>query len=137
MMQKRETKQLVQRYFTASEVAEFDYCPLVWWYEQYEQAVQADTEDLFARLVELEHEHETQAPALPEYQMIEQLLLRRGAFEGEEQQAAEYDEAFEEQEHEERTISPDTSGISRRLLFIAAITAIIGVACMLLALVLR
>src|SRR5690349_18114371 len=70
-----------QRVFTASEVAEYEYCSLVWWYEQYEPLARADTEELFARMVELEHDHGPQATTLPEYQVIEQLLVRRGAFE--------------------------------------------------------
>src|SRR5258708_12168825 len=79
--QQRQQTQTRQRLFTASEVAEFEYCPLVWWHEQFEPLAQAGNEELFARLVELEHEHGAQAPALPEYRMVEQLLLRRGAFE--------------------------------------------------------
>ena len=69
-----------QRIFTASEVAEYEYCPLTWWYEQYESFVTADTEELFAHTVALEHAHGPQATTLPEYQMIEQLLLRRVIF---------------------------------------------------------
>jgi hypothetical protein len=84
------------RIFTASEVAEFEYCPLVWWHEQFEPWVHAESEELFARLVELEHEQGAQAPALPEYRMIEQLLLRRGAFEQGSQQPPEHAEAVEE-----------------------------------------
>ncbi len=80
-MQQRQHTQSKQRLFTASEVAEFEYCPLVWWHEQFEPLAQAGNEELFARLVELEHEHGAQAPALPEYKVVEQLLLRSGAFE--------------------------------------------------------
>jgi len=85
-----------QRIFTASEVAEYEYCPLIWWYEQYESLVTADTEELFARTVALEHAHGPQATALPEYQVIEQLLLRRGAFEQGEQQHREHAQAVAE-----------------------------------------
>jgi hypothetical protein len=74
-------RQPAKRAFAASKVAEFDYCPLAWWYGQYEPLATADTEELFARMVELEHDHGPQATALPEYQLIEQLLVRRGAFE--------------------------------------------------------
>ncbi|GCE13853.1 hypothetical protein [Tengunoibacter tsumagoiensis] len=70
-----------QRVFTASEVAEYEYCPLVWWYEQYEPLVNVNDEDLFAYLVEMEEDYGAQAPALPEYQVTEHLLVRRGAFE--------------------------------------------------------
>lgn len=135
-----QTRQLAQqRYFTASEVAQFEYCPLVWWYEQYEEAAQTDTDDLFARLVELEHEHDTQAPALPEYQMIEQILVKRGAFDGEGGeggQASEEDEEMNEVE-EEREGLPDTRALHRRLLFSSMILAVLAVACILLSLVLR
>src|ERR1700676_855357 len=84
------------RLFTASEVAEFEYCPLVWWHQQYEPLAQASAEELFARLVELEHENGTEAPALPEYQVIEQLLLRQGAFEEGQAQHLEHAEEDEE-----------------------------------------
>ena|SRR5437763_15237713 len=67
--------------FTASEIGEYEYCPLAWWYARYEPHVDVDTEELFAELVEIEQAHGPQAPALPEYQFIEQLLLQRGAFE--------------------------------------------------------
>lgn len=81
--------------FTASEVGEFEYCPLAWWHEQFEDWAQAESDELFARLVELEHEHSAQAPALPEYRLIEQLLLRQGAFERGLQQHEEHAEAIE------------------------------------------
>ena len=86
------------RIFTASEVAEFEYCPLTWWHEQFEPWAQVESEELFARLVELEHEHSTQAAALPEYRMIEQLLLRRGAFDEGRRQHQVYAEDVEESE---------------------------------------
>ena len=49
----QQSSQTQQRRFTASEVAEYEYCPLVWWHEQYEPLSKADTEELFARLVEM------------------------------------------------------------------------------------
>jgi hypothetical protein len=75
-----------QPVFTASEIGEYEYCPLAWWYARYEPHVDIDTEELFAELVEIEQAHGPQAPALPEYQFIEQLLLQRGAFEEGQQQ---------------------------------------------------
>lgn len=84
------------RVFTASEVAEFEYCPLTWWHEQFEPWAHAESEELFARLVELEHEHGAQAPALPEYRLIEQLLLRQGAFDEGRRQHQEHAEAVED-----------------------------------------
>src|SRR6266705_2338857 len=96
-MQQRQQSQIKrQRLFTASEVAEFEYCPLVWWHEQFEPMAQADTEEQFARLVELEHEHGAQAPALPEYQVVEQLLVRKGALDEGRQQHIEHSEEVEE-----------------------------------------
>jgi hypothetical protein len=91
-MQQQRQPQSGQRFFTASEVAQFEYCPLLWWHEQFEPLAQADNEELFARMVELEYEHGAQAPALPEYKMIEQLLLRRGAFEEGRQQHLDHAE---------------------------------------------
>src|SRR6266536_4954314 len=102
MQQRQQSQTKRQRLFTASEVAEFEYCPLVWWHEQYEPLAQVDTEDLFAHLVELEQEHGAQAPALPEYQMVEQLLLRKGAFEEGQQQHLEHADEVEEIQEEVR-----------------------------------
>lgn len=70
-----------QRSYTAKEISQYEYCPLVWWHEQYDPAVLADNDKLFAQLVALEHEYGSQAPAIPDYQVIEQILVRRGAFE--------------------------------------------------------
>lgn len=108
--------------FTASEVAEFEYCPLAWWHEQFEPWVHAEDEELFARLVELEHEHGAQVPGLPEYRLVEGLLLRRGAFDEGRRQHQEHAEAVEDIEEEiELEIRPGTQGRGRVLL-IAAIS---------------
>lgn len=101
-MQQRQQPQSRQRLFTASEVAEFEYCPLVWWHEQFEPLAQADNDELFARMVELEYEHGAQAPALPEYKLVEQLLLRRGAFDEGRQQHLDHAEDVEEIQEEVR-----------------------------------
>ena len=122
--------------FTASEVAEFEYCPLVWWHEQFEPASHADNEELFARLVELEHDHDSQAPALPEYQMIEQLLVKRGAFEIGRQQHAEHAEEVAEIE-EERVSVPMVSTLTRPLLLAAAIIIAVAVVLILIGLAFR
>jgi hypothetical protein len=98
----QQQPQTRQRLFTASEVAEFEYCPLVWWHEHFEPLAQADNEELFARLVELEHEHGAQAPTLPEYKMVEQLLLRKGAFDEGRQQHLDHAEDVEEIQEEVR-----------------------------------
>jgi hypothetical protein len=118
--------------FTASEIAEYEYCPLVWWYEKYDPLVETGTEELFAHLVAMEHEHGSQATAIPEYQVIEQLLVRRGAFEADGRQRAEYaeqDESAAEMEAE-RADTADTAGASnkmRRLQLFALMTLIIAI----------
>ncbi|MBV9231975.1 MAG: hypothetical protein JOZ18_21880 [Chloroflexi bacterium] len=130
MQQRRQQQHQSQRIFTASEVAEFEYCPLAWWHEQFEPLVEADTEELFAHLVALEHEHGTQAPTLPEYQVVEQLLVRRGAFEEGQQQHIEHAEEVAEIE-EERISTPSVSGGMRRLAVVAVV--ILALALLLLA----
>ncbi|GAC1381379.1 MAG: hypothetical protein NVS4B7_05660 [Ktedonobacteraceae bacterium] len=136
-MQKRsQTSDKRQRLFTASEVAEFEYCPLVWWHEQFEPLAQVDSEELFARLVELEQENDSEAPALPEYQMVEQLLLRKGAFEEGRQQHLEHAEEVEELQ-EERIPTVRTSGKARVLAWIAIAVLIIAVLFIVAALFIR
>src|SRR5579883_579511 len=123
------------RMFTASEVAEFEYCPLAWWHEQFEPWAHAEDEELFARLVELEHEHGAQAPGLPEYRLIEGLLLRRGAFDQGKRQHQEHAEAVEDiEEGIALEIRPGAPGRGRVLL-IAAL-ALGGLALLLLVLAL-
>jgi len=136
MEQRRKQQHNSQRIFTASEVAEFEYCPLAWWYEQFEPAAQEDTEELFARLVEIEQEHDTQAPTVPEYQMIEQLLVRRGAFEQGQQQHLEHAEEVAEIE-EERVNVPNTSTTMRRIIVLALIFAFLALALIMVSLVMR
>ncbi|GAC1367633.1 MAG: hypothetical protein NVS2B12_23860 [Ktedonobacteraceae bacterium] len=138
-MQQKNTRNTVKRdkavqIFTASEVAEYEYCPLVWWYEKYDPLVETGTEELFAHLVALEHEHGSQAVAVPEYQVIEQLLVRRGAFEADGQQKAaqaEQDESAAEVEAE-RSDVPDVSNKIRRLQLFAIVT--LGISIVLLTL---
>jgi hypothetical protein len=128
-MQQRQQAQSRQRLFSASEVAQFEYCPLVWWHEQFEPLAKAGNEELFARMVELEYEHGAQATTLPEYQMIEQLLLRRGAFEEGRQQHLDHAEEVEEIEEEVRS-GVKASGRARILAVLALVLL-----CMALALV--
>lgn len=137
MQQRHSSAGKRARLFTASEVAEFEYCPLVWWYQQYEPLAQLGTEELFARLVELEHENGTEAPTLPEYQVIEQLLLRQGAFEEGQAQHLEHAEEVEAVQ-EERITTGRTIGVGNaRLVAIVALVilvlalALIGVAILL------
>jgi len=139
-MQQRYKSQLQseqqQRLFRASEVAEFEYCPLTWWYGQFESLAQADTEELFARLVELEHEHGSQATALPEYRMVEQLLLRRGAFDEGTQQHLEHAEEVENVQEEAHKIAT-TSGQMRLLVVTAIVIVFISLLFIAAALVIR
>ena len=128
-MQQRRQTQLKQRLFTASEVAQFEYCPLVWWHEQFEPLAQAGNEELFARMVELEYEHGAQATTLPEYKMIEQLLLRRGAFEeGRQQHLDHADEVEEIQEDARKGVK-----VTGRMRILAVLTIVL--LCLALALV--
>lgn len=134
--QQRQQTQTRQRLFTASEVAEFEYCPLVWWHEQFEPLAQADNEELFARLVELEHEHGAQAPALPEYRMVEQLLLRRGAFEEGQRQHLDHAEDVEEIREEARR-GVRATGRMRVITVIAVIMVCLALALIVASILLR
>ncbi len=137
-MQQRQLSQTQgqQRLFRASEVAEFEYCPLIWWHEQFEPLAQADTEELFARLVELEHEHGSEAPALPEYRMVEQLLLRKGAFEeGTEQHLAHAEEVEDIEEDAHRAVT--TTGQVRLLVVTVIVIAVIALLCIGAAFIIR
>ncbi len=136
IMQQRRQLQSKQRLFTASEVAEFEYCPLVWWHEQFEPLAQADSDELFARMVELEYEHGAQAPALPEYKMVEQLLLRRGAFDEGRQQHLDHAEDVEEIQEEVRK-GVKTTGRMRAIAIIAAVMLCLAMALIIAAILLR
>lgn len=137
MQQRRQQQQhQSQRIFTASDVAEYEYCSLAWWHGQFEPAAHEDNEELFARLVEMEHEHGTQAPALPDYQMIEQLLLRRGAFEQGRQQHAEHAEEVAEME-EERIHVPSGRSNTRRIAVMILVIVVIALLLIAASLVLR
>jgi len=135
-MQQRQQPQSRQRLFTASEVAEFEYCPLVWWHEQFEPLAQADNDELFARMVELEYEHGAQAPALPEYKMVEQLLLRRGAFDEGRQQHLDHAEDVEEIQEEVRR-GVKATGRMRIIAVIAIVMLCLALALVIAAIVVR
>src|SRR6266705_547360 len=130
MQQHVSTHNRKQRLFTASEVAEFEYCPLAWWHEQFEPLAQVDTEELFAHLVELEHEHGSEAPAVPEYQVVEQLLVRKGAFD-------EVREQHQEQAEEERIMVVRAVSNARLLVWIALVLLVIAVLFIAVALLLH
>lgn len=125
-----------QRFFTASEVAEFEYCPLSWWHDRFEPAAQTGTEELFARLVELEHDHAMQAPSLPEYRMIEQLLLRRGAFDTGTEQHREHAEEVEQVQEEARR-SVTTTGRMRVLVIMVGVIVVVALLCIAAAIVIH
>jgi hypothetical protein len=135
-MQQRQQPQSRQRLFTASEVAEFEYCPLVWWHEQFEPLAQADNDELFARMVELEYEHGAQAPALPEYKMVERLLLRRGAFDEGRQQHLDHAEDVEEIQEEVRR-GVKATGRMRIIAVIAIVMLCLALALVIAAIVVR
>ncbi|GCF11705.1 CRISPR-associated protein Cas4 [Dictyobacter arantiisoli] len=126
-----------QRNYTAKEVAQYDYCPLVWWHEQYDVAVNASTDTLFAQLVALEHEYGTQAPNVPDYQVIEQLLVRRGAFSEEYQASHQQHDAEDYNEYradsdEDYAESVEKQPRVRLLLRLAFITLALGILLVLL-----
>jgi hypothetical protein len=74
--------------FSASDLAQFEYCSLAWWYEEFSDLAQADQEELAQRLEELVAEDAATASAQPEYVVIERLLDRAIQFAaGREQQA--------------------------------------------------
>ncbi len=134
-MQQRHRTQDHERLFTASEVAEFEYCPLVWWHEQFEPYAQANNEELFARMVELEHDHGPQAPSLPEYQMLERLLLRRGAFEEGRELHLEHAQEVEEAQEEGRGIA--ISGRMRQLTVAVVVLLVVAIVLIAAAVLLR
>lgn len=136
MQQHVPTHNRKQHLFTASEVAEFEYCPLAWWHEQFEPLAQVDTEELFAHLVELEHEHGTEAPTVPEYRMVEQLLVRKGAFDEGREQHQEHAEEVAEAE-EERIMIESTASNARLLVWLAIALLLIAVLFIAVALLLH
>jgi hypothetical protein len=126
------------RKFTASEVAEFEYCPLAWWHEHFEPLVYEENDELFARMVELEHDHSAQAPGLPEYRLIEGLLLRRGAFDEGRRQHQEHAEAVEDLEEEIAMESrPGTQERGRLLLVTVLGLSLLALALLILTLFVR
>jgi hypothetical protein len=101
--------------FSASEVAEYEYCPLVWWYEHFDPAANSDDDLLFAEMVAIENKYGEQAPSLPKYQMLERLLVRRGAFDEGQQQHRKHAEAVEEAEEVARNqLAASAQGVRLR-----------------------
>jgi hypothetical protein len=118
-----------QRNYTAKEISQYEYCPLVWWHEQYDPAVLADSDKLFAQLVALEHEYGSQAPDIPDYQVIEQILVRRGAFE---EDFRDSQNQYDENEYSSDNAEEDAETVEqipkvRRLLRLALFTLGTGI----------
>lgn len=70
-----------QRIFSASDVAQFEYCPLVWWYEEMNELAQAEEKELLQHLEELKRNYGSSASADPEYQVLKRLLVRARRYE--------------------------------------------------------
>lgn len=117
------------RIIAAHEIASFEYCPLVWWHEQFEPWVHAENEELFARLVELEHEQGAAATALPEYRLIEQLLVRRGAFDKEQAPSQEDEEEVEESD-EGLAHQQNVQAATRVYTLIMVVLGVVGLLCL-------
>lgn len=123
-----------QRVFTASELAQFEYCSLSWWYETFEPLVYDSNEELLARMVEIEDEYGTQATAMPEYQLIEKLLVRRGGFEKGRRQHQDYAEDLNEVE-EERVVVPAFREQMRRTLIMASVVILLALILIVIAII--
>jgi hypothetical protein len=70
-----------QRIFSASDVAQFEYCPLAWWYEEMNELAQAEEDELLQHLDELRRTYGPGALADPEYQVLKRLLVRARRYE--------------------------------------------------------
>ncbi|HEY7356748.1 MAG TPA: hypothetical protein VH590_09790 [Ktedonobacterales bacterium] len=96
-----------RRIFSASDLAQFEYCPLAWWYEEVSDLAQADQDELAGRLKELEDEYGASAISSPEYQVIKRLHDRAGRFaQGHEQQAADGSQRQASQTNERTIVAP-------------------------------
>ncbi|GLV58893.1 hypothetical protein KDH_57210 [Dictyobacter sp. S3.2.2.5] len=116
-----------KRAYNATEIAQYEYCPLVWWHEQYDPIVHANNEELFAQMVEIEQEYGSQAPHVPDYQVIEQILVRRGAFEQEYQATRQLPEMDDEALEEEYDEAVGNHPRVRRLLSLALVMLGFGI----------
>jgi hypothetical protein len=70
-----------RRIFSASDVAQFEYCPLAWWYEEMNELAQAEETELLPHLDELKRAYGPAASANPEYQVLKRLLVRARRYE--------------------------------------------------------
>jgi hypothetical protein len=93
-----------RRIFSASDLAQFEYCPLAWWYEEVSELAQADQEELAERLQALEAGDASSASAFPEYEVVRRLLERANQFaQGRAQHAADA-ARHPDQQADQRTI---------------------------------
>lgn len=70
-----------RRIFSASDVAQFEYCPLAWWYEEMNELAQAEEDELLQHLDELRQVYGPGALADPEYRVFKRLLVRARHYE--------------------------------------------------------
>jgi hypothetical protein len=70
-----------RRIFSASDVAQFEYCPLAWWYEEMNELAQAEEAELLPHLEELKRAYGPAASANPEYQVLKRLFVRARRYE--------------------------------------------------------
>ncbi len=115
--------------FGAEEVAEYEYCPLIWWNNRFGSYGFEDNEALFAQMVQLEQEYGADAPIVPEYQMLEQLLLQNGAFDEETHQKATFTEQLDEGDKALASADFPTTGYTRRLLILATVLLVLAAIC--------
>jgi hypothetical protein len=69
---------MAERYFSAAELADFEYCPLAWWEEQTNSLADLTSAELAEHLAELRQRYGENAAVLPEYQLVQRLLARHG-----------------------------------------------------------
>jgi hypothetical protein len=96
-----------RRIFSASDLAQFEYCPLAWWYEEVSELAQADQEELAERLEALEAGDASSASALPEYEVVKRLLERANQFaQGRAQHAADAAQRPASQANQRTIVAP-------------------------------
>jgi hypothetical protein len=65
-----------ERYFSAAELADYEYCPLAWWEEQTNALADLTPEELSEHIADLRQRYGENAMVLPEYQLVLRLLAR-------------------------------------------------------------
>lgn len=73
---------MAKHYFSAAELADFEYCPLAWWEEQTNSLADLTEEELEEHLAELRERYDERATILPEYQLVLRLRDRHGVLDG-------------------------------------------------------